>query len=327
VTDEYSRRYPNVRYCFEPRQGIAYARNHGVEEARGEYVALCDDDCELPPQWLATAKDVIDTIKPGVFGGGFFAIYDGPKPHWYKDSYGSYHLGEMARILEKDFVFGGNSFYRRSLLLNLGGFDVTRGMIGKKLGYGEEIVPQLLIRSTMPDELIYYDPKLHVRHLVRSEKMHWRWIIRESFAKGYHAYRLFSMGRDPVVKRSVLWIQAAKTLLGLLWDATVGVAKRDHVQYPYFQNYFFEHTAEYLKKLGRLYARHEWQSSNRQRHGAGGNLEAPLSRINEAAASGTPVHLGDRRQDADGSALSSARKDQRFVAAPSHGSHQARVRK
>lgn len=62
-----------VRYCVEPRQGIALARNRALEEAGGEFVAFIDDD-ELPPDgWLANlfqacvryqAAGVLGPVRP-----------------------------------------------------------------------------------------------------------------------------------------------------------------------------------------------------------------------------------------------------------------------
>ncbi|HXN22395.1 MAG TPA: glycosyltransferase [Candidatus Dormibacteraeota bacterium] len=66
------RRIP-IRYCVEPRQNIALARNKAVENAQGDFVAFIDDD-EFPiNDWLLTllkacrrydADGVLGPIKP-----------------------------------------------------------------------------------------------------------------------------------------------------------------------------------------------------------------------------------------------------------------------
>ena len=47
-----------VRYVHEPRPGVANARNAGVAEVRGAFIAFLDDDEEAPAGWLAALMDV-----------------------------------------------------------------------------------------------------------------------------------------------------------------------------------------------------------------------------------------------------------------------------
>lgn len=43
-----------IRYCVEPRQNIALARNKAIENAEGDFVAFIDDDEFPTKQWLLT---------------------------------------------------------------------------------------------------------------------------------------------------------------------------------------------------------------------------------------------------------------------------------
>jgi len=43
-----------VKYCLEPRQNIARARNKAVENAKGDFVAFIDDDEFPTKEWLLT---------------------------------------------------------------------------------------------------------------------------------------------------------------------------------------------------------------------------------------------------------------------------------
>ncbi|BAY88581.1 MULTISPECIES: hormogonium polysaccharide biosynthesis glycosyltransferase HpsE [unclassified Tolypothrix] len=46
--------YP-LKYCFEARQGAAYARKRAVQEAKGELIGFLDDDNYPEPNWVAAA--------------------------------------------------------------------------------------------------------------------------------------------------------------------------------------------------------------------------------------------------------------------------------
>lgn len=48
-----------IRYVHEPRPGISHARNTGVAEAAGRYLAFLDDDEEADPPWLARFLDTL----------------------------------------------------------------------------------------------------------------------------------------------------------------------------------------------------------------------------------------------------------------------------
>ena len=45
---------PRVRYHWQPNAGQTAAKNHGIREARGEFIAFCDADDMWMPHKLAT---------------------------------------------------------------------------------------------------------------------------------------------------------------------------------------------------------------------------------------------------------------------------------
>src|SRR5690606_35275140 len=48
-----------VRYISEPVPGVANARNAGIREARGRWIAFLDDDEEAGPQWIASHVETL----------------------------------------------------------------------------------------------------------------------------------------------------------------------------------------------------------------------------------------------------------------------------
>jgi glycosyltransferase involved in cell wall biosynthesis len=259
VTEDFCRSYPNIRYCFETKQGLSYARNRGWREAKGAYVAYMDDECKVPAQWLTVAKQIIERLAPAVFGGPYFGYLNSPPPRWWKMSYESFELSENARSLETgEYVRGGNIFIQRRVLERLGGFSTDLGMSGEKIGYGEESQLQRHIRATMPDDFIYYDPELYVYHLVRPEKMTLRWILYSHFVASRHSYHVFRDKNAHEIRPPLfrLMAQAVITTFRFFWDFIVAVLRRDRKRYPYLQNYLYENTVEHLHTLGSIYERY-----------------------------------------------------------------------
>lgn len=259
VTEDFCRRYPNIRYFLEAQQGLSHARNRGWQEAKADYVAYIDDECKVPSQWLATAKQIIDRLSPGVFGGPYFSYHNTLPPRWWKESYETFEHCDAARALaDGEYIRGGNLFIQRRLLELMGGFDVTLGMSGDKLGYGEESHFQRHLRATMPDELIYYDPKLYTYHLVRPEKMTWRYILSSRFGSGRHIYTVFWDNEPQVARRPHLRLlgQAVLIILRFIMSLIIGVLRRDRKRYPYPQNYLYENTFTHLQTLGLIYERY-----------------------------------------------------------------------
>lgn len=260
----YCDRFENVRYIFEQQQGLSHARNRGLQEALGEYIAFVDDDCEVPDDYILQLVDVLCEVKPAVLGGPAYPLYKSPKPDWYKDEYAQYELADHARPIKKnEYAYGFNMVFRRACLEMVGGFDPELGMSGDNIGYGEDIVPQRLIREKMPDEVFYYEPRVRVNHLVRSEKMTLRWAMQSRYQHGKARNKIFGSVGTAAPPRIVVWRKSMRCVLGLIKDAVVGSLTRDRKIYPYYQNYLYEHTSEYFFDLGRLHANYSETPGNR----------------------------------------------------------------
>lgn len=71
-----------IKYCVEPHQNIALARNMAIENARGDFIAFIDDD-EFPTNsWLLTLFEALERF--GVDGalGPVKPHFDSDPPKW-----------------------------------------------------------------------------------------------------------------------------------------------------------------------------------------------------------------------------------------------------
>lgn len=252
VVAGYSARHPHVRYIHEPRQGASAARNRGYQEAHGQFIAFSDDDNRLPPDWLSLAATVAERTGAGIFGGPSRAFFLRPPPPWFRETYGVFSPDWPAGPLgPEQFLSANNMFVRRDIIDRLGGFDLRHGPRGDRTAYGEET--DLIIRSrrTLPAELIVYEPRLYVYHVVRPVKASLRWRAIQQFRSGEAGYHVFGQrrrrGRPTLAGLGLIRLGAlaAETLYAL--------ALRDRRRYPAVQNYLYERTTRHFWALGSLW--------------------------------------------------------------------------
>jgi GT2 family glycosyltransferase len=109
----------NIRFVRRPNIGVAAARSLGIQEATGEWVGFVSDDCRVPPDWLQSAGDHIDA-NPKICGieGALTTDIDSPFYHVAVNQKGEYSKKYVGYLT-------ANMFYRRDVLVQVGGFDET----------------------------------------------------------------------------------------------------------------------------------------------------------------------------------------------------------
>ena len=71
-----------IRYCVEPKQNIARARNKTVENADGDLLAFIDDD-EFPThRWLITLLKAVEEFSVSGALGPVRPVFDSTPPDW-----------------------------------------------------------------------------------------------------------------------------------------------------------------------------------------------------------------------------------------------------
>jgi glycosyltransferase involved in cell wall biosynthesis len=134
-------RFP-LRYVHEVRKGLSHARNRGIEESRGDFIAFFDDDLYVSAGWLAGMVGTFARTGAAVVGGRTVIHWEGePEPSLQacRQHIGALDMGPHDRELRgRVLPGGGNAVFRRSVFASGLRFSTALGRIGKVLLSGED---------------------------------------------------------------------------------------------------------------------------------------------------------------------------------------------
>lgn len=216
----------NMRFVQVPHGGPGYARNRGLEAARGEIACFTDDDCRPHPGWVAAIAALVTASPPRATGG---VTVNGKTENPYADAAQvilelvSRH--EVETCGEVRFFPTNNCAFPIAPLRKLGGFDETfrtaedRDLLRRwrTAGHGVTFAPLAVVDHEADPDLVAY---------VRKFYGYGRGAARFHATDGDHSYRdsaSFHM-RLPALVRPELKARGPRrsaALLGLLalWEA------------------------------------------------------------------------------------------------------------
>jgi glycosyltransferase involved in cell wall biosynthesis len=125
-----------VRYLYEPRKGQCFARNSGVDAAKGEVILFTDDDVIPSRHWLAGMCGPILSGKADAVAGGVIIPPHLQRP-WMTEMTRSM-MCDTSRLdpqTPSEFV-GANMAFARHVLQKVPRFDTDLGP--GALGFGDD---------------------------------------------------------------------------------------------------------------------------------------------------------------------------------------------
>ncbi len=217
------------RYVFEAQQGLGYARNRAIREAKGEVICFCDDDQISDPNWVNALWNGFQRFEADAVGGPLLPLWARPPQSWLLDPSLQGHLALLnrgdkplvAKVGEHSFILGGNSAFRKELFKEVGFFRADLGKTGDvlKLGDDTEFVQRILAVG----KKVVYVPEAIMFHKVSLERMQLNYLRRWRYGSG-KSYARFSAkqwkGLPPWLIR-----ECAANALKALWNWGRGAVK------------------------------------------------------------------------------------------------------
>jgi glycosyltransferase involved in cell wall biosynthesis len=204
IVQAYLQSHSNLRYIFEGRQGVSYARNTGLANARAPIIAFADDDVRVAKDWIATIKREFD-LHPEVdcIGGRVLPQWTTPAPEWLtRDHWMPLALQDYGS--EPLYVDAGNPLclvsanlaFRRTVFAETGLFATHLQRVKNQIGSTEDA--ELLERYWQTGRRCLYVPDLTVDTDVPADRMSKTYHRRWHTGHGY----FYALMRSPEIERS-----------------------------------------------------------------------------------------------------------------------------
>lgn len=213
----------NFHYYIETSQGLSYARNRGIREAKGKTLVFLDDDSFVGKDYLHNLYTQLQTHPDmSAFGGKITPLYEsGRTPCWIsKWSYSwvsAIDKGNQVSLFEgKSYPIGANMGFKKECF-DFAMFNTDLGRSKGNLMGGEEkdIFNALKARKLQ----IYYFPDIEVHHVIPEQRTTKTYIRKLALGIGQsERIRTLNMSRSSFVKRlfseSIKWAASCILCLG-----------------------------------------------------------------------------------------------------------------
>lgn len=210
--------YP-IQYCFEAKQGLAFARRCAVKAAKGPLIGFLDDDNLPAPDWVAAAYRFGQAnLRAGAYGGQIRGKFEVDPPEGFK------RISRYFALLEGEDRYCYNEKYKHTRKKM---FPPGAGIVIRKQAWLESIPEQPLLTQTSEDvEMlsyiwqngweIWFSPEMQIDHFIprsRFEKEYLKHFFQEN---GWSRYYVRMLKYKPWQRPFVIPLYMANDLKKLL---------------------------------------------------------------------------------------------------------------
>ncbi len=209
----------HIRYYKELNQGHTYARNRGIRESEGKFLAFLDDDAFVRPNYCHNLLVFLaEYPEAHMVGGRIYPIYEnGIEPKWMT----SYLLPLVVALDKGDSVLeyaqmkfptGANMAFRREVFEKSGLFNTDLGRRAQNLQGGDE--KEMVLRAKKHGFRAFYAPDVIVDHIIPPNRLEIKYIRGLALGVGAHERtRLTLQGKGALLKK---WLSEGGKTLGTI---------------------------------------------------------------------------------------------------------------
>lgn len=183
VVAEFKDARPAPRYLRETRQGLDYARNRAIHEARGDIIVFGDDDILVQPDWLAqmTVPLLADAAQRiGAVGGEVIPVFPDGLPEWVREWHAPLAFRADTGPLEaRHSPMGANLAFPKRVFERLGLFHTALDRAAGNYFSGGD--SEMIRRVRAAGLEVWFAPAAAVKHQMPASRTTFRYARRHAF--------------------------------------------------------------------------------------------------------------------------------------------------
>jgi hypothetical protein len=199
---------PTPRRIVETRQGLDFGRNRAIEEAKGDFIVLVDDDILVEPDWLAQLVAPFSSESAhriGVVGGEVVPVFPDGVPGWLEGAHRPLGFrSDPGPLPAGQAPMGANFAFPKWVFVRFGAFDTRLDRQGARLFGGGD--SEMIRRLRTVGLEAWFVPGAKVLHQIPAERL----------TLGYSLRHAFDSARSRVVDQVRVLSESQKTPFGFM---------------------------------------------------------------------------------------------------------------